>query len=89
MDIIKTSRYKKGIKKYNGNRAVIDELEKVIDLFVTNQPLPTKYRDHELKGKYKGIRELHLKPDDLLMYVKVEHECVTLLAIGSHSNLFK
>ncbi len=42
-----------------------------------------------LRGKYKGIMELHLKPDDLLMYLKVTGESITLVAIGSHSALFK
>lgn len=88
MEIIKTKRYRKDIKKYNGNQSVIDELEKVLMLLIENKLLPAKYRDHALKGKYKGIRELHLKPDDLLMYIKVENESLTLLAIGSHSKLF-
>ena len=62
---------------------------KVINVFIEDKELPAKYKDYELKARYKGIRALHLKPDNLLMYVKVEHESVTLLAISSHLKLFK
>lgn len=57
-------------------------------MLVKEEPIPAKYLDHELQGKHKGIRELHLKPDDLLMYVKIEREKITLVAFGSHSELF-
>jgi mRNA-degrading endonuclease YafQ of YafQ-DinJ toxin-antitoxin module len=32
--------------------------------------------------------EVHLKPDDLLIYLKIEKESITLVAIGSHAELF-
>ncbi len=89
MRVFETRRFKKDLKNYKSNRAVLLELRKVINVLIEDNALPAKYQDHELKGKYKGIRELHLKPDDLLMYVKVKNESVTLLAIGSHSKLFK
>jgi mRNA interferase YafQ len=47
-----------------------------------------KYRNHTLTGNYKGGMELHLRPDDLLLYIKVEKESITLIALGSHSELF-
>ena len=58
---------------------------------LNEQPLPIKYRNHYLTGKfgeYKNVQELHLLPDDLLVYYKVEHELIVLVAIGSHSELF-
>ncbi|WP_440617305.1 type II toxin-antitoxin system YafQ family toxin [Cysteiniphilum sp. 6C5] len=42
----------------------------------------------ELLYILKGIRELHLKPDDLLLYFKVDGESITLLDIGSHASIF-
>lgn len=42
-----------------------------------------------LGGKYKGIRECHIKPDDLLVYwVSEETQTLYLERIGSHSDLF-
>jgi mRNA interferase YafQ len=88
MLIVKSNPFKKSLKKYQHNNPVLEELQKVIELLANKKPLPIKYRDHELKGNYKGIRELHLKPDDLLLYFKVEEEKIILVAIGSHSELF-
>jgi mRNA interferase YafQ len=35
----------------------------VVEKLRTDQTLEEKYHDHELKGKLKGIRELHIQPD--------------------------
>ena len=56
-------------------------------LLVNNCPIPISYRDHELKGYYKNVRELHLKPDVLLLYKK-DKDRVILMALGSHSEIF-
>lgn len=80
--------FKKKLKKYKHNDEVLNELEIVTNILINEKELPIKYQDHELKGKFKGIRELHLKPDDLLMYFKIDKVSITLVAIGSHSELF-
>lgn len=83
-----TKTFKKCLKKYRHKKAVLAELKKVVEYLVNNRKIPERYRDHELKGNYKGIRELHLKPDDLLLYVKVQEEKIILMALGSHSEMF-
>lgn len=83
-----TKAFKKCLKKYRHKKAVLEELKTVVYLLLNEQSLPIKYHDHELKGNYKGIRELHLKPDDLLLYVKIEHETIILMALGSHAEMF-
>jgi len=82
-----TKTFKKCLKKYRHKKAVLEELKKVIKLLVSKKPIPTKYRDHELKGNHKGIRELHLKPDDMLLYI-VHKEKIILMVLGSHSQIF-
>jgi mRNA interferase YafQ len=67
---------------------VLEELNLVIDLLINEKSLPGKYRNHRLTGNYSGMMELHLRPDDLLVYFKVEKESITLVAIGSHADLF-
>jgi mRNA interferase YafQ len=64
-----TKTFKKCLKKYRHRKEVLAELKKVVELLVNNKPMPTKYRNHELKGNHKGIQELHLKPDELLLYI--------------------
>ena len=88
LELIQTSTFKKSLKKYKHNLVVKKELHTVIELLITEQPIPAKYKNHRLIGKYNGMLELHLRPDDLLVYVKFENESITLVAIGSHSELF-
>jgi len=88
LELYRTKRFKKMLKKYKGKKNVLAELEYIVELLLTEQDIPAKYRDHALTGNYQGIRELHLKPDDLLLYVKVVETSVTLFAIGSHAELF-
>lgn len=88
LQLEQTKTFKKCLKKYRHKKAVLVELKKVVALLVNDEPIPAKYRDHALKGNYQGIRELHLKPDDLLLYVRVEGKRITLMALGSHSEMF-
>lgn len=51
--------------------------------------LPKKYRDHELTGNMKGIRECHVKPDALLLYYVIDEQGVLkLYDLGSHAQMF-
>ena len=63
-------------------------LEDVVDKLQKDIPLEAKYKDHDLKGTWKGFRECHIQPDWLLIYLK-ENEVLTLtlVATGSHSDL--
>jgi len=56
----------------------------------TNQKLPVKYQEHELKGNYADFLECHILPDLLLIYKRIKKEKIIVLHnIGSHSQLFK
>ena len=83
-----TRTFKKCLKKYKHNKVVLAELKGVVKILINEQPIPAKYLDHGLKGKHKGIRELHLKPDVLLLYFNKDDEKIVLVAIGSHSEIF-
>ncbi len=83
-----TAAYKKSyklMKKRGKNLALLDE---VIDVLRQGKALEEKYRDHELKGVYKGFRECHIQPDWLLIYL-IENDILTLTLVdtGSHSDL--
>ena len=66
-----------------------EKLASVVDLLRADSPLPPKYDDHKLIGRYEGYRECHIMPDWLLIY-KMELETLTLVLVrtGSHSDLF-
>jgi len=51
------------------------------------QPLPSKYRDHALKGQWHGMRDAHIEPDWLLIYY-VEGAELHLVRTGTHADVF-
>ena len=64
-------------------------LENVVTMLQNNISLEEKYRDHELKGKYRGFRECHIQPDWLLIYLKEDGILtLTLVDTGTHADLF-
>lgn len=86
-----SSQFKKDLKKIKRQRKDKEKLNVVVSILQNEQPLPTKYRDHELIGNWKGYRECHVAPDWLLIY-RVFNGSVRLLRLartGSHIELFK
>lgn len=84
-----SGKFKKGYKLAKKRGLDISLLEEIIDKLRRGIPLEEKYRDHELKGKYKGFRECHIQPDWLLIYL-LENDVLTLTLVdtGTHADLF-
>lgn len=79
--------YKKLLKKHYDE----DKFKAVlVDLLEYNSAtLVRKYKDHTLKGEWKGYRELHVSSDWLLIYIIEDSEVtLTLVQTGSHDDLF-
>lgn len=88
-ELILTRKFKKSLKLAKKRGLDLNLLEKVITSLQNNISLEEKYRDHELRGKYKGFRECHIAPDWLLIYMKEEDILVlTLIDTGTLSDLF-
>lgn len=85
-----TNQFKKDFKIAKKQNKNTDKLFDVINILANGETLDQKYKDHELIGEYKGMRECHIEPDWLLIYKIHEGTLVLLLQrLGSHSNLFK
>lgn len=84
-----SARFKKDYKTILKRGYDVNLLEQIIELLVNEKPLPQKYLDHVLAGKYTGHRECHITPDWLLIY-KIENDILTLTLTrtGTHSDLF-
>lgn len=78
-----SSDFFKGLKKHGISKPLLD----VLGYLISGDPLPQKYLDHPLKGRYIGFRECHLKPDLLLVY-KLDGNKIKLVALDTHSELF-
>jgi len=88
LKIVQSKSFKKAYKKYKHDKDFLITLEVVLKLLEKRQPLPSKYKDHVLKGKLNSIRECHIRPDDLLLYyVLDEQNLLKLYALGSHADL--
>ncbi len=85
------TRFKKDFKLAIKRGFDVNELQTVITLLVSEEPLPAKYKDHALTDSkdYKGMRECHIQPDWLLIY-KITHSelILSLVRTGTHSDLF-
>lgn len=87
--LILTGKFKKSLKLAKKRGCDISLMENVVDTLQQGLSLDQKYRDYELKGKYKGFRECHIQPDWLLIYL-IENDVLTLTLIdtGTHADLF-
>jgi len=70
-------------------RRDLDSLvSEVVEMLLSDRPLPKSNRDHALSGEWAGYRDCHIKPDLLLIYRKPDAETLRLARLGSHSELF-
>ena len=78
-------------------RAVIlEELPFIVVTLANDINLPDKYQDHPLTGNWEGHNECHIRPDLLLIYMKIGDTTnaedksgeLRLVRLGSHSELF-
>ena len=84
-----TSQYKSDIKKIKKQGKNLHLLKDIVSRLLDGEILPEKYKDHDLKGNKKGLRDCHLEPDWLLLYrMDKENKILTLIRTGSHSDLF-
>jgi mRNA-degrading endonuclease YafQ of YafQ-DinJ toxin-antitoxin module len=53
----RTNKFEKDIKLLIKRHQDFAKLKTLLELLVTQQPLPLTYRDHPLRGDYVGYRE--------------------------------
>lgn len=89
--IVRTKRFKTAFKRVSKLPAFDAAVfTTVVEQLALGEKLDLKYRDHRLSGNLKSLRECHLAPDILLIYQIDDGLLIlTLVTIGSHSQLFK
>lgn len=85
---IQSSRFRKDVKRVEKRGKDMAKLRAVLTLLIHQETLPPEYRDHALRGDWKGFRDLHIEPDWLLLYRVVGDE-LQLARTGTHSDLFR
>ncbi|MBU1124188.1 type II toxin-antitoxin system YafQ family toxin [Patescibacteria group bacterium] len=95
--VVPSNRFRRALRKQSksGEKHVFAALAEVVDLLVVHDDrslyvLSTRWKDHALKGDKKGMRELHLSQDILLLYdIDEKLHMIKLLDIVSHEELRK
>ena len=87
--VVQTSGFKKELARAKKRGLSSEDFDEVVVMLKNDEPLPPKYKDHKLGGKFKGYRECHINPDWLLVYRKYKDELILLLThTGTHSDIF-
>jgi len=83
-----TSKFKRDMKRITRRGfPPLAEIQEVIRLLLQQEPLPAKYKDHALRGEWTGFRDLHIRPDCVLIY-EIQGRNLVLTRIGSHADVF-
>ena len=89
-NICRTSQFKKDVKRQSKRGKGFKEFKEIVNNIATGTSLPAAHRDHQLLGnykKYKGVRECHVEPDWLVIYLRAKNELI-LIRTGTHADLF-
>lgn len=83
-----TSQYKKDYKRFRNNPKKLEKLFDILELLRQEQPIPEENRPHPLSGNYAGHMECHIEGDFLLIWFDPASDFISLVRLGSHSELF-
>ncbi len=90
--LIVTTKFKKDLKKIKNNVKDFGLVAQVLKILQEKgvNGISIQMKPHRLTGVYKNDWECHIKPDLLIIWFQIEKpKTITLVRIGSHSDLFK
>lgn len=82
-----TGAFKRDAKRAERRGKDLAKLRRLLSLLIDQAPLHERYRDHPLKGRWAGCRDIHIEPDWLLIY-QIDGDRLVLLRTGTHADLF-
>ncbi|ADV47077.1 type II toxin-antitoxin system YafQ family toxin [Nitratifractor salsuginis] len=88
MKLSRSRQFKKDLRNYAtqmGDKH-FQSLIEALSCLMEGKPLPSYCRDHPLKGRLAGYRELHIGGDLLVLYT-IEDEVIYLIRLGSHAEI--
>ncbi len=83
-----TTQYKKDYKRYRKNPTKVKKLFDILDLLRLEKPIPEENKPHPLTGNFKDHMECHIEGDFLLIWMDPKTDTISLVRLGSHSELF-
>ena len=84
---VRSTQFKRDVRRMQRRGKDLTKLRQPLAMLARQAPLPARYRDHPLRGNWRGYREFHIEPNWLLIYRVVGDE-LQLVRTGSHADLF-
>jgi mRNA interferase YafQ len=89
LEIVFTNKMKRDAKLMKKRGKDMSKLIDALKLLASCEPMPKRYKDHQLSGNLKDFRECHIEPDWLLMYQIFKDKLIlSASGTGTHSDLF-
>jgi len=82
-----SGQFKRDIRQAAKRGKDMGKFKTLAGLLIAERPIPAHYKDHPLKGEWKGFRDAHIEPDWLLIY-KIKVDVVRFERTGTHADLF-
>lgn len=85
-----TARFRRDLRrelKGRYRRAILEDLDGIVDLLRVDALLEARLQDHALSGELQDHRDLHIRPDLVLVYCKPYADTLRLVRLGTHSEL--
>ncbi len=86
--IIRQKSFIKDLAKIKMSDTQYTKFIKYLSHIINNEELPKEAKNHSLSGEWTDTLELHIGGDLLLIYMLID-DCIVLIRIGSHAQLFK
>ena len=83
-----SGQFRRDVKRAQKRGKDMDKLKALMVLLIEDEPLPSAYLDHPLKGDWLGFRDAHIEPDWVLIY-KISDDMVRFERTGRHQDLFE
>jgi mRNA interferase YafQ len=84
---VRSGQFRRDVRRASKRGKNMSKLRALILLLLAGDPLPQRYKDHPLRGNWRGYRDAHIEPDWLLIY-RIAGDELHLVRTGSHTDLF-
>ena len=88
-NLVVSTQFKKDLKRYQDNASKLTLMKDVLSQLQQTGTVEPKHKPHHLAGEYSGCMECHIQNDFLLIWINKEEKTISLVRLGSHSELFK
>lgn len=87
LELVYQRQFERDAKQARKRGKNLEDLNALVKLLLNEKPLPSKNKNHKLKGELSDCFECHIQPDWLLIYRKTTTEII-LLRTGTRADLF-